>query len=92
MKRISWDPEKNTQLKAEWGVCSEDVIFHVMAGDILQTLDHPTQKRYHGQQIHVIAMEGYVHHVPFVESEGDVYLKTIIANRKATKSCLGEDE
>lgn len=43
MKRISWDPEKNTQLKAEWGVCSEDVIFHVMAGDILETLDHPIQ-------------------------------------------------
>ena len=90
MKPISWNAEKNAILKAERGVCFEDVVFHIMAGDILDTFDHPNQKRYPSQQIHVIAIEGYVYLVPFVESDEEVFLKTIIPSRKATKNYLGE--
>jgi len=46
----------------------------------------PNQERYPGQQSHVIAIEDYVYLVHFVESEEDVFLKTIIPSRKATKS------
>jgi uncharacterized DUF497 family protein len=90
VKPISWNAEKNALLKAERGVSFEDVVFHIMAGDILDTVDHPNQVRYPGQQIHVIAIEGYVYLVPFVESDEEVFLKTIIPSRKATKSHLGE--
>ena len=90
MKPISWNAEKNTLLKAERGVSFEDVVFHIMAGDILDTVDHLNQERSPGQQIHVIAIEEYVYLVPFVESEEEVFLKTIIPSRKATKSYLGE--
>jgi len=85
MKPISWDPEKNVFLMAERGISFEDVVFHIMAGDILDTIEHPNQERYPDQQIHVIAIEGYVYLVPFVESEEEVFLKTIIPSRKATK-------
>ena len=90
MKPISWNAEKNALLKAERGVSFEDVVFHIMAGDILDTVDHLNQERYPGQQIHVIAIEEYVYLVPFVESEEEVFLKTIIPSRRATKSYLGE--
>ena len=60
-----------------------------MSGDVLDTFDHPNQERYRGQQIHIIAIEDYVYLVPFVESEEEVFLKTIIPSRKATKSYLG---
>ena len=90
MKPISWNAAKNALLKAERGVSFEDVVFHVMAGNILDTVDHPNQERYPGQQIHVIAIEEYVYLVPFVESDEEVFLKTIIPSRKATKSYLGE--
>jgi uncharacterized DUF497 family protein len=90
MKLISWNAEKNAVLKAERGVSFEDVVFHIMAGDILDTVDHPNQERYPEQQIHVIAIEEYVYLVPFVESEEEVFLKTIIPSRKATKSYLSE--
>ena len=90
MKPISWNAEKNALLKAERGVSFEDVVFHVMAGDVLDTVDHPNQERYPGQQIHVIAIEKYVYLVLFVESEEEVFLKTIIPSRRATKSYLGE--
>jgi len=89
MKPISWNAEKNALLKAERGISFEDVVFHIMAGDILDTVDHPNPKRYPGQQIHVIAIEEYVFFVPFVESDEEVFLKTIIPSRKATKSYLG---
>jgi len=92
MKPISWNPEKNVLLKDERGVSFEDVVFHIMAGDILDTLDHPNQERYPGQQIHVIAIVEYVYLVPFLEIDEEVFLKTIIPSRKATKSYLGEDK
>ena len=78
MKPISWNSEKNVSLQAERGVSFEDVVFHIMAGDILDTFDHPNQERYPGQQIHVIAIEEYIYLVPFVESDDEVFLKTII--------------
>ena len=92
MKPISWNAEKNAVLKAERGVSFEDVVFHILSGDILDTLEDPNQERYPGQQIHVIAIEECVYLVPFVESDEEVFLKTIIPSRKATKSYLGESE
>ena len=92
MKPISWSPEKNALLRAERGVSFEDVVFHIMAGDILDTFDHPNQQRYPCQQIHVIAIEEYAYLVPFIESEEEVFLKTIIHSRKATKIYLGSEK
>jgi hypothetical protein len=89
MKLISWNPEKNTLLKIQRGVSFEDVVFHIMVGDILDTIEHPDQERYPGQQIHMIAIEEYVYLVPFIESENEVFLKTIIPSRKATKTYRG---
>ena len=91
MKLIAWDPAKNELLKAQRGISFEEVVFHIQAGDILETYDHPNQERYPGQQIHEIAIEGYVYLVPFVESEDRVFLKTIIPSRKATKKHRGKD-
>jgi len=69
-------------------MCFEDVVFHISVGGILDTFEHPNQARYPGQQIHVIEIEGYAYLVPFVESEDEVFLKTIIPSRKATKTYL----
>lgn len=89
MKPIAWSPEKNETLKAERGISFEDVVFHIQAGDIIETYDHPNQSRYPGQQIHEIEVEDYVYLVPFVESDEEVFLKTIIPSRKATKKRRG---
>ncbi len=92
MTPFSWSADKNALLKAERGISFEDVVFHIMAGDILDTFDHPNQKRYPGQQVHVIQIEDYVYLVPFVETDDEVFLKTIIPSRKATKSYTGNRE
>ena len=90
MKPIAWNPAKNELLKAKRGISFEAVVFHIQAGDIIETYDHPNKERYPGQQIHVIAIEDYVYLVPFVESEDQVFLKTIIPSRKATKKHRGK--
>ena len=89
MKPIAWSHKKNKLLQVQRGVSFEDVVFHILSGDILETIDHPNQQRYPGQQVHVIAIEDYVYLVPFVESEEEVFLKTIIPSRKATKKYRG---
>ena len=65
-------------------------MFHIENGDILDILEHPNQERYEGQRILVVAVEEYAHLVPCVEDEREVFLKTIIPSRKATKKYLGE--
>ncbi len=89
MKPITWNYKKNDLLKAQRSISFEDVVFHVLSGDILDTINHPNQERYPGQPVHIVAIENYVYLVPFVESEEEVFLKTIIPSRKATEQYLG---
>jgi hypothetical protein len=39
--------------------------------------------------VYVVAVDEYVYLVPFVESDEEVFLKTIIPSRKATKQYRG---
>jgi len=40
----------------------------------------------------VVPAEGYAYLVPFVESETEIFLKTIIPSRKASRQYLGESD
>jgi uncharacterized DUF497 family protein len=90
VKRFNWNPEKNEQLRSERGISFEEVLFHIEHGDLLDILKHPDQDRYQGQRIFVVAVDEYIHLVPFVENESEVFLKTIIPSRNATKKYLGK--
>ena len=92
MKYYAWNPKKNNQLKKERGISFEDVVFHIGAGDVADILEHPNQKHYPGQRSMVVIVEGYAYLVPFVESEEEVFLKTIIPSRKATKQYVGDSD
>lgn len=92
MKVFAWNPEKNEWLKRERGVSFEDVVFHIEAGDEVDVFEHPNKKRYPGQKISVVLIEGYAWLVPYVESEKEIFLKTIIPSRKATKQHIGESD
>lgn len=88
MKYFSWDPEKSAKLEQERGITFEAVVFHIERGDILDILEHPNQERYGGQRMFVVAIENYAYLVPFVETDTEVFLKTIIPSRKATRKYL----
>lgn len=85
MKYYNWDPKKNEKLKAERNISFEEVVFHIERGDEVDIFEHPNQERYPGQKISVVLIEGYAYLVPYVESDTEIFLKTIIPSRKATK-------
>jgi hypothetical protein len=59
----------------------------------LDIVQHPNQEKYKGQKIFIINIDNYAYLVPFVESEQEIFLKTIIPSRKATKKYLpGQDK
>lgn len=60
-------------------------MFYIERGNEVDIFEHPNQKRYPGQKISVVLIEGYAYLVPYVESETEIFLKTIIPSRKATK-------
>ena len=85
MKTYYWDEDKNKLLKSERGVSFEDVIYYIEKEQILTIIKHPNPDKYPGQKIYVITIDNYAYLVPFVETDNEIFLKTIIPSRKATK-------
>ena len=56
---------------------------------MLDIVSHPNQAKYPEQKVYVVDIEGFTYLVPFVESEQEVFLKTIIPSHKAMKHYLG---
>jgi uncharacterized DUF497 family protein len=92
MKPINWNTEKNIRLKTERGVSFEEVISAMSNGGLLVVLDHPNAAQYPNQRLFVVRIRGYAYLVPFVETPHEVFLKTIIPSRKATRIYLAEEQ
>ena len=88
MKYFTWDAEKNEKLKVERDISFEEVVLHIERGHLLDILEHPNKDKYQGQRIFVVQIENYAYLVPFVEGEKEIFLKTIIPSRKATRLYL----
>jgi hypothetical protein len=90
MKIYDRSLEKNELLLKEIGIFFKDIVLNIHLGNELEIYDHPNQVRYPGQKISVVLEEGYAYLVPFVENKDEIFLKTIIPSRKATKHYSGE--
>ncbi len=90
MKYYNWNPEKNQQLQLERGISFEEIVFHIQQGDEADIVEHPNRERYPNQKISVVIIDNYAYLVPFVETDTEIFLKTIIPSRKATKKYLGK--
>ncbi|MBA3033742.1 MAG: BrnT family toxin [Gammaproteobacteria bacterium] len=90
MKPVNWSTEKNIRLKSERGVSFEEVVSAMSNGGLLVVLDHPNTDQYPNQRMFVVRIRGYAYLVPFVETKQEVFLKTIIPSRKATRIYLDE--
>jgi len=88
VKTFSWNNEKNILLKAERQTSFEEIVLYIEVGFLLDVLEHPNQQKYKGQKVFVVQVDGYVYLVPFIETEKEVFLKTIIPSRKATRKYL----
>jgi uncharacterized DUF497 family protein len=91
MKYFAWNPTKNIQLHTERNVSFEEIAYHIEMGGLLDIVEHPNPTTYPGQRIFIVAIENYAYLVPFVESDTEVFLKTIIPSRKATRKYLRKE-
>lgn len=88
MKHFKWNLEKNAQLINERGVSFERVLYHIERNKILDVVEHPNSTKYPNQKMFILDIGNYAYLVPFVENETEIFLKTIIQSRKATKNIL----
>jgi len=90
MKTYSWNPEKNELLQNERGISFEEIVLNIQLGNEVAVYDHPNAKKYPNQKISVVLIEDYAYLVPYVEEKDQIFLKTIIPSRKATKQYIGD--
>ena len=88
MFQFRWDDEKNQKLKKERGISFEEVIFYIENGHLIQVIPNPS-KNHAEQEVYVIEVNEYIYLVPHVRINEEIFLKTIIPSRKATKKFLG---
>ena len=84
-KTYNWNADKNQWLVQERGISFERIVFEISLGNEITVLMPPNQTKYLGQMISVVQVDDYVYLVPFVETESEIILKTIIPSRKATR-------
>lgn len=78
MENVQWNPLKSERLKFARGVGFEEIL----RCKFLEIVDHPTKPH---QKIMLRIRKGYVWAIPYVESNGISFLKTLYPCRKFTK-------
>ena len=84
-KTYNWNADKNELLIQERGISFERIVIEISLGNEIAVVLHPNQDKYPGQKISVVEVDDYVYLVPFIETESEIFLKTIIPSRKATR-------
>ena len=86
-KEVKWSREKNELLKRERGISFELIETLIEEGkeiDIIANSNYPHQK------IFLFEVDEYIVSVPVVETETEIFLKTLFRNRKLNKKYRGE--
>lgn len=88
MRPIRWNADKSLSLKSERGVSFEEVLSAISQGGLLRVMDHPNRAKYGHQKMLVVRIRDYAYLVPYVENEQEIFLKSIMPSRKATRDFL----
>lgn len=86
---FEWDEGKNSKLKRERKVSFEEIARIINSGGLIDILDHPNQKKYPGQKLLIININGYAWVVPAERRGNRLRLITAYPSRKYTKRYLG---
>ena len=88
-KPIRFSAEKNAALKKARGVSFDAVIASIENDQLLDAIRH-TSAKYQHQNMLIVEIDGYAFVVPYVETEEEIFLKTIYPSRVMTKRYLYE--
>ena len=87
-KYLDWSQEKNKWLIKNRDISFEKIEAAIKKNKLIKTTNHPNQKKYPKQKIHLVKLNNYVYQIPFIEDKNKQFLKTIIPSRKMTKKYL----
>lgn len=90
MKKVTWDPQKASILRhdsSRGNVSFEECVIAIEDGRVLADLKNPSMT-YEHQKILVLEINNYAYVVPYVESEDEIFLKTVFPSRKFTNRFL----
>ena len=90
MKLINWNIQKNQWLKENRKISFEDILYYLNNNLLIDDIEHPNNKKYPNQRMMVFEIKSYIYLVPYTETNDEIFLKTIIPSRKATKKYTGE--
>ncbi len=82
MKKIIWNPDKAKALSKDTTrgqVSFEDCVVALEEGRVLADIANPN---YEHQRMLVVEINNYAYAVPYVESENEIFLKTVFPSRK----------
>ena len=88
MKRHAWGYEKAALVlgnEYRGGVGFEECVAAIEDGRILDIVENENYPR---QKMYVLEINNYAYVVPFVESEDEIFLKTVFPSRKFAKKYL----
>ncbi len=83
--KVIWDETKNTLLKETRNISFEDIESAILNDNILDIVPHHNLQQYPNQELLIIKFLGYVYYVPFILTDNEIVLKSIIPSRKLTK-------
>jgi len=82
-----WNKDKNDKSKKERGVGFEEIVIKIINGEVLDIISNPSQN-HPNQKVYVVQINNYIYYIPHIENGDNVFLKTIIPSRKATKKYI----
>jgi len=88
MKRINWNDDKAHAIQADKtrnNVSLHDCAVAIEEGRILDDLDHPLLSH---QRLFILEFNAYAYVVPYVETDEEIFLKTVYPSRKHTSIYL----
>lgn len=85
MQLVRWNVLKSERLKRERGVSFEEII----RGKLIAVKKHPKKEH---QDIMLVEYKSYIWIVPFIKTDGEIFLKTLYPSRKYTKNYRKEKD
>jgi len=90
MKEINWSSQKAEALKSDSTrnyVSFEDCIDQILEGYFLADIPN-TALGFTHQRIFVVEIDNYAYAIPYVETESEIFLKTVYPSRRYTEFYL----
>jgi len=84
-KKVVWHNSKNELLKRTRNISFEDIEIAISEWNTSLIKKHPNIEKYPHQDILYIEVNNYIHSVPFIENDKEIFLITIFKSRKANK-------